>query len=227
MQIDRNLLQLVLEDIEYLASEWNQDIDDASLRRASVVLRSLLIEGRLITAAKGVEQDIRILTPAIAKAYSETELKSMHYYQAGGGKYKGSIVQSLCIVKRAKSPDEIKADYEKQKELINKNYPVKLSEFLRQASFAINGVIINREEVIKYVANKLGGAHYDSTRRISPSGSSVCLEDKYMILDNVRNSTEVADKNAIYYELLSIGQRLVNSRDIQHLQKNLKRFLSQ
>ena len=35
-------------------------------------------------------------------------------------------------------------------------------------------------------------------------------------------STVTADKNAIYYELLGIGQRVVNSRDIRALRKHLK-----
>lgn len=225
MQIDRDLLKIVFEDLAYLSFEWNRDIDDVSLRRASVLLRSLLIEGKLLAVAKEIGLDIRVLTPAILKAYTVDELKGMHYYQAGGAKYKGITVQPLSVVKRAKTPEEIKADYEKEKELVERSYPVRLSEFIKLPSFVIRGVIINRAEVIKYVANKLGGAHYDSTRRISLSGTSGCLEEKYVLLDNVRNSTEVADKNAIYYELLSIGQHLVNSRDIQKLQKKLKNIL--
>ncbi len=110
------------------------------------------------------------------------------------------------------------------KSLNLKNF--KSPEFLRQASFVIKGVIINREEVIKYVANKFGGAHYDSNRRISPPGASISLEDKYTLLDSIRSGTIVADKNAVYYELLSIGQRVINSRDVLHLQKKLKQVLN-
>jgi hypothetical protein len=108
---------------------------------------------------------------------------------------------------------------------MGKNYPVKLAVFLRQPSFVIEGTFINREEVIKYVTNKLGGAHYDSTREPQTSSSGVSLEGKYALLDSVRNSTMIADKNAIYYELLSIGQRLINSKDIQQLRKTLKGIL--
>lgn len=223
--MDQELLQIVLEDLEYLSSHWDQDIDDASLRRTSPVLRTLLIDGKLLAAAKEVGLDIRVLTPAITKAHTETEMKSMKFYQAGGAKYQGNIVQSFSIINRALSPEERKDRYEIEKKLIGKNYPVKLSEFLRQASFVVEGIIINREEVIKYVANKLGGAHYDSNRRSSPPGAPISLEDKYMLLDSIRNSTMVADKNAIYYELLSIGQRLVNNHDIQLLQKKLRQAL--
>jgi len=109
---------------------------------------------------------------------------------------------------------------------MGKNYPVKLAISLRQPSFVIEGILINREEVIKYVSNKLGGAHYDSSRKPRASSRGVSLEEKYALLDSARNSTMLADKNAIYYELLSIGQRLVNSKDVQQVRKALRGVLN-
>lgn len=45
--MDMDLLHLVCEDLNFLFDDWNQDIDDASLRRSSSVLGSLLVEGKL------------------------------------------------------------------------------------------------------------------------------------------------------------------------------------
>jgi hypothetical protein len=220
--MDIELARLVSEDLEFLFEEWNQDIDDASLRRTSPILRSLLIEGQLGKIAHEAGKEIRILAPEICRLVTDDELKQKKYYQAGGAKYKGMQVQSTSLIDRAMSSEEIRASYEHTKDVIGKNYPVKLGVFLKQTSFVVDGVLINREEVIKYVANKLGGAHYDSTRSNSSQKSGLSLEDKYALLDKVRNGVIVADKNAIYYELLSIGQRLVNSRNVQHLKKHLQ-----
>lgn len=219
--MDLELARIVSEDIDFLTREWNQDIDDASLRRASPILRSLLVEGTLGKVAHECGKSLKVMAPAINRTLTETELKEKVYFQAGGARYKGLKVQAMSIVNRALSEKEIKANYEREKQVIGRSYPVKLGAFLRQPSFVVDGVLIYRDEVIKYVSNKLGGAHYDNTRNTGTKGEAN-LENKYTLLDKVRNGTCVADKNAIYYELLSIGQRVVNSRDVRHLQKQLQ-----
>lgn len=223
--MEKELLRVVLEDLDYLTKEWNQDIDDASLRRASPALRSLLVEGTLLAVARQIGKEVRVLSPAIYQVLTDDQLRLRKYWQSGGAKYKGVIVQAMGVRNSALSPDEVKAEYEQTKDVMGKNYPVKLAFFLRQPSFVIEGIFINREEVIKYVANKLGGAHYDNSRKPKTSAPGVSLEEKYALLDSARNSTMLADKNAIYYELLSIGQRLVNSKDVQELRKTLRDML--
>jgi hypothetical protein len=224
--VDIDLARIVSEDLDFLASEWNQDVDDASLRRSSAVLRSLLVEGLLGKAAHEAGRNIRILAPAICQVTTEAELRECKFYQAGGALYKGMMVQSTSIVASAKSHAEIKASYERTKDVIGKNYPLKLGAYLRQTSLVVDGVLISREEVIKYVANKLGGVHYDKSRADQSPQKQVSLEQKYALLDGVRNGIAVADKSAVYYELLSIGQRVVNSRDVQRLSKHLAHVLS-
>jgi len=224
--MDMELARVVAEDLEYLFAEWNQDIDDASLRRNSLVLRKLLIEGLLSRVAHEVDKQVLVMTPAIGRLITDAELRECRFFQAGGALYKGTIVQSISMISRAKTEAEIKASYERSKESIEKDYPVKLNVFLKQTSLVVDGVLINREVVIKYVANKLGGAHYDKSREDTKAGGNISLEQKYELLDKVRSDVTVADKNAIYYELLSIGQRLVNSGDIHQLQKHLTNVLS-
>jgi hypothetical protein len=222
--MDLELARIVAEDLEYLFVDWNQDIDDASLRRDSTVLRSLLIEGLLSKVARQVSRDIRVMAPAIGRLFTEADLREYAYFQAGGAKYKGTTVQTVRISHRIYTAAETKASYKKFKNVTG-SYPVKLGAFLKQTSFVVKGVLINREEVIKYVANKLGGAHYDAARIAPKVTGEVSLDQKYALLDEMKTFT-VADKNAIYYELLSIGQRMVNSRDIRHLRKQLAQLLS-
>ena len=220
--MDIDLIITVSEDLDYLSEEWTQDIDDASLRRASPVLRSLLIENQLMKVANILNEEIKIMAPVISKSDSYLNDPSIVFYQSGGAKYKGVEIQFLTILNRAKSPEEIKADYEREKVAIGQIYPEKLSLFMKQISFVISGVKINREEVIKYIANKKGGAHYDDSRKIDIIGPKGELEKKYSLLDNIHNGTYTADKNAVYYELLSIGQRLIESNDVQRIRQILK-----
>ena len=220
--MDIDLIKTVSEDLDYLAEEWTQDIDDSSLRRTSTVLRSLLIDNQLMKVANIIGEEINIMSPCISKYDDWINDPSIVFYQSGGAKYKGMEIQFFRKLNRAKSPEEIKSDYEIGKSFIGKNYPVKLSLFMKQISFIINGVKINREEVIKYIVNKRGGAHYDSTRNTDKAGSKGELEEKYALLDNIHESTSLADKNAVYYELLSIGQRLIASHDIQRIRQIIK-----
>lgn len=220
--IDFKLLETVYEDLTHLSTEWNQDIDDASLRIASPILRRLLIDGMLGSVARMLKKQIQIMAPLICARQKFENISEIAFYQCGGAKYKGTIIQSAYILNRTLSPQERTELYELGKDVIDKSCPVKLSIFLKQISFVITGIAVNREEVIKYVANKLGGAHYDSKRKISGDTSKITLEHKYALMDKVRDEIMIADKNAVYYELLSIGQRVMNSRDVQKLRKELK-----
>lgn len=219
MDIDTELIAIVSEDLNYLTDEWNQDIDDASLRRASPALRSLLIEGQLLKVVNILNETVNIMAPEISKHEEELSDPSIVFYQSGGANYKGMKVQFMKQLNRAMSSEEIKESYEKQKDLIDQSYSVKLSKFMKQTSFMINGVKINREEVIKYIANKRGGAHYDRSRKTERTGSKGDLEKKFTLLDGIHDGLVMADKNSVYYELLSIGQRLIGSHDVQRIRQ--------
>ena len=219
MEIDHELIRVVSEDLDYLSDEWNQDIDDASLRRSSPVLRSLLIEGHLMRVVNMLNEQVMLMTPLVSMKEDTLNDPSIVFYQSGGANYKGMEVQFTSQRNRALSPEEIKETYEEQKELIGKNHPIKLTKFMKQVSFMINGTKIDREEVIKYIANKRGGAHYDGSRNEQKPGSKGNLERKFMLLDTIHSGTAMADKNAVYYELLSIGQRIVASHDVQRVRQ--------
>lgn len=88
-----------------------------------------------------------------------------------------------------------------------------LDNYLKSPCMIIQGADINRVELIKYVANKLGGTHIDFQRRANKP-----LEQKFVLLDGLHNYEQV-DKNIIPYQLLSIGQELVGSKHIQRLMK--------
>jgi hypothetical protein len=219
MDFDNKLIAIVSEDLDYLSEDWDQDIDDSSLRRASPVLRSLLIEGQLMKVANILNETVEVMAPKISKSEEHLNDHSIAFYQSGGAYYKGAQVQFFHQLNRAMSPEEVKEIYKKQSNLIGQNYPVKLSKFMKQTSFMVNGIKINREEVVKYIANKRGGAHYDSSRNIDKTGSKGELEKKYILLDVVHDGYISGDKNSVYYELLSIGQRLIGSPDVQRIRQ--------
>lgn len=93
-----------------------------------------------------------------------------------------------------------------------------LSQFLASPGMVVNGEIIKRREVITYVANKLGGTHFDPTRRAD--------ERAYFLLDDVLGDIRIADRRAPYLELLSIGQAVAASSDARELRSLIESTLT-
>lgn len=214
--MDKELLKIVFEDIEYITKKWNtKDISDANLRHSSDILRKLLIDRLIFTVALSFNMKIlRVLSsdeeyPALPGAV---------LHQAGGGKFNGMQIKGFTKYDRVLTPEEIKRSYKEGKQ--KKNKPINLYKFMKRPSITIQGTEINREEIIKYVCNKLGGTHYNDKRKTGDK-----LERKYKLLDEHKNSNELAGKNAVYFELLNIGQKIVNNKDIQKLKKKIKNYL--
>jgi hypothetical protein len=70
----------------------------------------------------------------------------------------------------------------------------------------VAGQAINRREIINYVANKLGGVHFDKNRKPD--------ERAFKVLDDHRGKLHLQGIDILYYELLAIGQHLLRSGDI-------------
>ena len=80
--------------------------------------------------------------------------------------------------------------------------------------------MISRHETITYVANKLGGAHLDQKR-----DTSKILELKYQLLDSLRSNLRLADRDPVFFEVLSIVNYLQQAPDIHKLRKRLRDLL--
>ena len=75
-----------------------------------------------------------------------------------------------------------------------------LKRYLNQPTCVISGVLIGRDEIVQFVANKLGGAHYDSGRN-KPNERSIQAMTQYSI----------GNRPALIHEMLSCGQVLAAS----------------
>jgi hypothetical protein len=201
--MDNNeLLRVVVSDLDHLANTWNQkSVSDDDLRRGSAQLRHLLIEGTLLRAwrAKGFDKQPTILAPRLESCLKDHA--SIMIAVAGGGEYEG-LQGALAVVRKHGSEAQTQNDDDI-------TYPFKLTKFVTGCALVINGKRIKREEVIKYVANKLGGAHYDERRS----------ESAFAALDNAAGLIDFLGKNAVYFELLSIGQLVAKAPDVVALRK--------
>lgn len=186
-----------MSDLDHLAGTWNQkSVSNDDLRRGSAQLCHLLVEGNLLRAWRSMGFQNQPIIPAPRLESCLRDHAGIAIGVAGGGEYEG-VKAALAVVRKAK----LEAPQPKEEEV---THPFKLTKFLTSCSLVINGKRIKREEIIKYVANKLGGAHYDERR----------LEPAFAALDNAGTAINFLGKNAVYFELLSIGQLLANAPDI-------------
>jgi hypothetical protein len=133
----------------------------------------------------------------------------MHHEQDDGGPVLAALPPDYITSKIAAEPNQMVID--ELRDRIGKRVArgLPLSAYLRSTAALIAGEPITRQDVIQYVANKLGGAHFDTGR----DGKA---DARYKLLDK-RPATYVPQHGLpvpyVYAELLSIIEALVESGD--------------
>ncbi len=88
--------------------------------------------------------------------------------------------------------------------------PFWVSAWLESPSGYIADQLITRRDVIKYVANRLGGAHYGATDKVAGRRIQQLLDPQYLRFN---------DRPVVYMELLNIGRTIADSTDAYRLQQ--------
>lgn len=92
-----------------------------------------------------------------------------------------------------------------------------VDNFLRSTAALLEGTLVTRAEIVKYCANRLGGAH-GGGRPGNPARAAMWaqLDQLYALLP-----TEL---HAIWTELISIGRFVANSPDVDRLRETFRRL---
>jgi hypothetical protein len=200
-------VRIVVEDLRFLQREWGEQVDEASLRRGSTVLRRLLVQGELQRAWKavGFSLEPEVIASTLRSTVEVVPVGTIRFAFAGGARYQGVEVRGGL---------DIPLDPEIEKRLDAQGVPqdrFKLKSFVEAHCMIVDGVGISRHRLIKYVANKLGGAHFDVSRDRSADG------DAFRRLDYAARTYKFLGHDAVYFELLSTGQALVHADDVCRL----------
>jgi hypothetical protein len=225
---DYDLVEKMVEDLTYLRDEWAGSIADAALRRGSTTLRRLLVNGDYGKAWRlvGFRREPRLDALDLAAEIRGYGRHPIVWAQAGGAETQNGIhVGMVVIAEGSLTPEEAAA----QNRTGTHERSYALTEYLNSPSFqarltrhqstgpAPYPITVSRRKVILYVANKKGGAHHDAAREAT--------DDEFLLLDQIseggyRVVDSNVDRNAVYYELLSIGQAVGRS---QHAQMFIQR----
>jgi hypothetical protein len=134
-------------------------VAEGDVRLAAVVLRKWLVDGLLGQLSRSMSAVPTL--PAIDNTVCLDELPkqpSVNYFVTGGVKFAGKPI--FGIYNSSLPPEDkplIPAD-----QMTSRFF--RLGEFMSQRRIFFEGAYFTTEEIIKFTANKLGGAHYDLNR---------------------------------------------------------------
>jgi hypothetical protein len=202
-----DLSDSVIGDLTWIRDADLGHIDEGGLRELSARLRRLLVDGTLqrYRRAKGLKGEPRITSPALPPNIGNR----VSFSQSGGVTRNGLTIAGIRTFNRALSPDKIDVFYKNSGGVPPQREQV-ISNWLSSPCMKIGSTSVTRRDVIKYVANKLGGVHLDSSRN---SKSDL----GYIALDTARNGVRIANLDSVYAELTAIGQHFSQSTEIESL----------
>ena len=130
--------------------------------------RNLLVEGKLLSTwrAIGLKDQPYILSPNLDYFFEYYSPETIVYSQTGSAKVTGGIVENIAMFNIEMSQEDAKFLHKLDQDGKGKQV-VKLTKFIDSTCIVINGYKINRKELITYVANKLGGTHFDQSRNLN------------------------------------------------------------
>jgi hypothetical protein len=231
--LEHTRLLVLAEDIEFFRRWWeNGDSpDDVAIRHGSSVLRRLLVEDAAGRAWRklGFKKTPTVQGPDLLALCEEKGVKpALGHAVAGGvrldgvdwaliGSFRvdnretgisasadsGFAVLSTFIGRDALNPSHSPLDH-----LVERTWY--LHDYLRAPGALRRGQLLSRSEVIKHMANDMGGVHLEK------SNSAM----RQFLIEAERNVFIQTKKRALrglYIEVLAIGQAIGRSADIQRL----------
>ncbi len=204
---DDALVQVVWEDLGHIVSSWPEgEVDDATLRRESTVLRRFLAYDDLIkvwVTVMGRGAPFMVAASNVAVVDGK-RLHQMDFCSSSEVRQPTGTSYSVLV--------KVGDLSEKMPVGLSRTAPMKLKKFIFGYSCVVQGVLIRRNDVVQFVANKLGGAHYDTGRQ-KPNDEALSKLGSYTVMD----------RDAVYYEMLAVGQALARSKSCSALLQRLER----
>jgi hypothetical protein len=190
------MFESVAEDLEHLRNDWMDDPSDAIIRRGSVILRRLLVEGVLQRTWKslGFPGEPTIVAPNLDLIIGP-EKTPVILVLAGGAQLQTTQAAGMSIARGSSRP----GGYVPPERAFE--YPFKLSAFTNSPCAYVEGDAVSRREVIKYFAHYLGGVHLHLSSKVRKKE-----EDMVRRIRKIAGKVDAFEKDGLYYELLSIGQ---------------------
>jgi len=196
---DTALIGTVNAHLSHLSKVAAHDVDEANLRVASTSLRYLLVEDMLARAWRA----LALGGPMTFRTWCITSTQGDDVIAyCGGGELLPGVPFSVC------------------RNAVLAERTLDLGAFRQRPRVQIGTVKVSTVELIQYVANTLGGAHFD------PEGKS--LRSRKPVFDLLRRldagafnglDLKVNGRNLLHHEILSVIETVLRSPEVLRLRK--------
>ena len=209
-----DLLKEVLADLNSLKETGSNSAEPASLKSVSQLVYRLLIAGNLQRTQTSLRMpgSPQIKTCSLHQAYLNDSGRNYAFAFSGGAVIGGNRMAGIGIPKDGVNltPPSVP-----------KVATIPLATFLESPGIVINGVPVSRRGLIRYAATKLDDPEFDFIADESHEGRLQLLMDS----EGARHRLD--DTPLAYFELLSIGQAIINSPNVIRLTRRIEKFLNQ
>ena len=219
-------LQILRDDVIELEAALLGVVDARIARRCSAVLRRQLIEGRF---AHTVSSLLRKGKPVIPAPDLDQELDNplqgtrIVFAQAGGANIQ--LVDARIQFTRNVYIQSDRPAGEIHEERLGRCLPMlrdyTVDGYIRSTAIATMGRRISRGEIIKFVANKLGGVHLDTKH--DPELVHIVRLMNHQIAPRI---CELHNLDILYYELMSIAFWFLSSPSMPFVPTRLEEINS-
>jgi hypothetical protein len=208
----RQVVRIHLDQLERSTAPDAPGVGEAVY--ASVALRFLMDDNALGSVARehGISIDIE------APDFTGVPLTQALAFAAGGYPYGGRRTEAYYAYRASGSHSPFRRQFEQNVKASPKHPPMtklKLTKFLGTPCLGFAGEILNRETLVRYVANKCGGAHHHRSR-----AKFDAIDNR---LTNVGHSLQLRGDglSAVFMETLGTAWFLLQSPGIVDLRRAL------
>ena len=152
------LLEADIDELIELCFPHNRPVSEAKIRQTAVILRRWLLDGdlqRLIDQIR-VTAKFNVLDNGPTKAYVD-RVSGFRYLLTANVMINGSPIRYIYDTNLCS--DQIEQDV-----FYNESISLGLKQFLAQPRIFFDGHWFNTSQIVRFVANKLGGNHLDFIR---------------------------------------------------------------
>jgi hypothetical protein len=191
-----------------LVFTFRKPVSEGDIRIASVILRKWLIDGLLgrLCNATGIEATIPALDNSVALAALANH-PAIDYFLTAGIRFNGVPVSGIY---NSGDPFQGKPQIPVDRML---DREMKVSEFLAQKRLYFEGALFSCADIIKFTANKLGGAHFDTRRE--PHHEQLDRASQYMKYGGPHPSPEWDPGSQIYMVLEPDSKEVLSGLHIE------------
>ena len=211
-QLSSEEKRLLVEDVNTL-SMFSSEVNDSVIRNLSGLLRKLIVEDGLIHISNEyLGHNMFYINARVVKDPKLIEHEKFTVFAATAHR-KGCGTLGYVSFVEGKALDPTDRPIGEGLGMVEFKENIPLHEFGKTFVVGVLGVVITREEIIKYVANKMQGVHCLDPRRDNKRE----LERKYRTLDPLWEQWGLAGGNAILTTLLGIAQEITSSTNYMQL----------